>query len=82
MATRKKRGGKATGKNLTRRADAETRVANAVQAVVRQRKIAATFRRRGLNASDAEARLTQLEQKLSEFERELASMLRKPGGGG
>jgi hypothetical protein len=79
MATRKKQGDNETEKKLSRRAEAETLVANAVQAVVRQRKIAATLRRRGLNASDAEERLAQLERKLSEFERELASIFRNSG---
>jgi hypothetical protein len=58
------------------RAEAEARVANAVRAVERQRKVAATMRRRNLNANDAEARLAQLEQKLLEFEEQLAAVLR------
>jgi hypothetical protein len=59
------------------RAEAEARVANAAMAVARQRKIAATLRRRRLNARDADARLAQLEQKLLEFEEQLAAVLRE-----
>jgi hypothetical protein len=44
--------------------------------VARQRKIAATMRRRNLNASDVEARVAQLKQKLLEFEEQLAALLR------
>jgi hypothetical protein len=58
------------------RAEAEARVANAVRAVERQRKVAAPMRRRNLNANDAEARLAQLEQKLLEFKKQLAAVLR------
>ena len=46
------------------------------RAVERQRKVAATMRRRNLNPNDAEARLAQLEQKLLEFEEQLATVLR------
>ena len=63
------------GKHLQRRAEAEARVANAVRAVVRQRNIATALRRRNMNASDAEARLAQLERKLSDFEQQLASII-------
>ena len=62
-------------KYLQRRAEAEARVANAVRAVVRQRNIATALRRRNMNASDAEARLAQLERKLSDFEQQLASII-------
>ena len=62
-------------KYLQRRAEAEARVANAVRAVVRQRNIATALRRRNTNASDAEARLAQLERKLSDFEQQLASII-------
>ena len=65
----------AGGKLLQRRAEAEARVANAVRAVVRQRNIATALRRRNMNASDAEARLAQLERKLSDFEQQLASIM-------
>ena len=61
---------------LVLRAEAEARVATAVRAVERQRKVAATMRRRNLNANDAEARLAHLEQKLLEFEEQLAAVLR------
>ena len=62
-------------KYLQRRAEAEARVANAVRAVVRQRNIATALRRRNMNASDAEARIAQLERKLSDFEQQLASII-------
>ncbi len=74
MADNKKPGLEFPSKLLARRAEAETRVVNAARAVARQTKIAATFRRRGLNANDAEVRLTQLEQKLSDFKKQLATL--------
>ena len=58
-----------------RRAEAEAHVANAAQAVARQRKIAATMRRRKLNASDADARLAQLERRLPGLEEKLAAII-------
>ena len=72
MAGRRKSGDDAPGK---RRAEAEARVANAAHVVVRQRKIAATMRRRNLNARDAEARLAQLERILSDFEDRLVAII-------
>jgi hypothetical protein len=36
--------------------------------------IAAAYRRRGLNAGDAVARLAQLEQKLADYEEELRTL--------
>jgi hypothetical protein len=65
------------GNYPSQRAEAETLVANAVRAVARQRKVAATFRRRGLNANDAEARLAQLENKLSDYEAALAAIIER-----
>jgi hypothetical protein len=57
------------------RAEAEARVANAVRAVERQRKVVATLLKRNLNARDAEARLGQLERRLSEYEDQLAAII-------
>lgn len=62
-------------KYILRRAQAEARVMNALRAVDRQSKIVATLRRRGLNSSDAEVRLAQLNQKLSQFQEQLASII-------
>lgn len=58
-----------------RRAEAEVNVANAARAVARQRKVAATMHRRKLNARDAEARVAQLERRLSEREEQLAAVI-------
>ena len=74
MAARKKPGDDPPAWFVVR-AEAEARVANAVRAVVRQRNIATALRRRNTNASDAEARLAQLERKLSDFEQQLASII-------
>jgi hypothetical protein len=71
MASRKK----ADDTLAERRAEAEAQVANAARAVARQRKIAATMRRRNLNARDAEAGLAILERRLSEFEQQLAAII-------
>jgi hypothetical protein len=59
---------------MTERLDAEARVIAAKRAVDRQRKVAETYRRRGLNARDAEALLEQLEQKLAAYEKELGAL--------
>ena len=61
--------------HLRRRAEAETRVANAARAVVRQRKIVATLQRRNFNSRDAESRLAQLEQNPFQFEQQVASII-------
>jgi hypothetical protein len=65
----------ADGALAEQRAEAEAQVANAVRAVTRQRKIAATMRRRNLNASDADARLVQLERRVLKFEEQLAAII-------
>lgn len=62
------------GKYLQRRAEVEARVGNAVRAVARQRNIATALRRRNMNASDAEARLAQLELKRI-LKQQLASII-------
>lgn len=54
------------------RAEAEARVVAAQRAVERQKKIAATYRKRGIDARDAEERLNQLEGVLARFEKERA----------
>jgi hypothetical protein len=65
-------------RRMTERSDANALVAAAKRAVERQRKIAATYRRRGLNARDAESRLEQLEQKLAAYEKEPEVLLDSP----
>jgi hypothetical protein len=54
----------------------EARVAEARRIVERQRKIVETFRRRNMNASDAESLLVAFEKSLAIFEDELQSAVK------
>jgi hypothetical protein len=63
-----------SSQQLTQRLDAEARVADTRRAVNRQRKIVAAYRRRGMNARDAEFRLKQLDEKLAGYEADLRNL--------
>jgi hypothetical protein len=62
--------------DLDDRGVAELCVAEAKRLVERQRKIIETHRRRGINSSDAEARLVALERSLVVFEARLAKVIK------